>query len=485
MYGLKKATRGLPTRGQVSPESAAHLKEFRPFCFCQQRAGGRWRVSPPSAQATRSGGRRTARCARSRAVAARSRDRSERARAGRASERSAALLLSSRAAPRSQPLDQADVTSKTLNVEILVAGDGYHYPRMNNLVSVDYVGYLPDGARARPRLIRARARKARARARGARRPRTRAGLTPRESSPFALPRARAPPSRAPFLASRGAAGSLSLAGKVFDATYRATTAASFSSKLGTEMVIPGLDKAVSQLSVGERAKVTIGHELAYGKRGLRSSCRATSPLVFDLAASAVGARAPSPASSTRAAAAAVARQGEAPLGTARARAARARARATRRGSRSPRRRARARRPSRPRAPRGPRRAARGARARGRLARAHVARHARRARVEDVREARVVEQPQVPAHVPAARGGCERCSRSGRAPGGKPPARRTRVELASTSREESAGARRAPSSRASARVGRRARAERRRALGRAPPARARTSAIVGATHEQVG
>ena len=119
-----------------------------------------------------------------RSLAALARSLRTRARAGRASERSAALLLSSRAAPRSQPLDQADVTSKTLNVEILVAGDGYHYPRMNNLVSVDYVGYLPDGARARAARSRAQRGGAAAAAENARR--SHAPPPP----PFALPRAR-------------------------------------------------------------------------------------------------------------------------------------------------------------------------------------------------------------------------------------------------------------------------------------------------------
>ena len=85
--------------------------------------------------------------------------------------------------------------------------------------------------------------------------------------------------RAPLSASRGRSGP-SLAGKVFDATYRRGRAFKF--KLGTEMVIPGLDKAVSQLSVGERAKVTIGHELAYGKRGLPFLVPGNTPLVFDL-----------------------------------------------------------------------------------------------------------------------------------------------------------------------------------------------------------
>ena len=43
---------------------------------------------------------------------------------------------------------------------------------------------------------------------------------------------------------------------MFDATYR--RGRPFKFKLGTEMVIGGLDSAVSQLSVGERAKITIG-----------------------------------------------------------------------------------------------------------------------------------------------------------------------------------------------------------------------------------
>jgi FK506-binding protein 1 len=41
----------------------------------------------------------------------------------------------------------------------------------------------------------------------------------------------------------------------------------FKFKLGHEQVIPGLDLGVAQLSIGERAKMTIPPHLAYGDRG--------------------------------------------------------------------------------------------------------------------------------------------------------------------------------------------------------------------------
>jgi FK506-binding protein 1 len=41
----------------------------------------------------------------------------------------------------------------------------------------------------------------------------------------------------------------------------------FKFKLGMEQVIPGLDLGVAQLSIGERAKMTIPPHLAYGERG--------------------------------------------------------------------------------------------------------------------------------------------------------------------------------------------------------------------------
>jgi FKBP-type peptidyl-prolyl cis-trans isomerase len=41
----------------------------------------------------------------------------------------------------------------------------------------------------------------------------------------------------------------------------------FKFKIGSEQVIPGLDQGVSQLSIGERAKITIPAHLAYGSKG--------------------------------------------------------------------------------------------------------------------------------------------------------------------------------------------------------------------------
>ncbi len=41
----------------------------------------------------------------------------------------------------------------------------------------------------------------------------------------------------------------------------------FKFKLGAEQVIPGLDEGVSQLSIGERAKLIIPPALGYGAKG--------------------------------------------------------------------------------------------------------------------------------------------------------------------------------------------------------------------------
>ena len=40
----------------------------------------------------------------------------------------------------------------------------------------------------------------------------------------------------------------------------------FKFKIGAEQVIPGLDLGVAQLSIGERAKMTVPSHLAYGER---------------------------------------------------------------------------------------------------------------------------------------------------------------------------------------------------------------------------
>ena len=56
----------------------------------------------------------------------------------------------------------------------------------------------------------------------------------------------------------------------------------FKFKLGAEQVIPGLDHGVAQLSIGERAKMTIPADLAYGERGFPGLIPARSDLVFDI-----------------------------------------------------------------------------------------------------------------------------------------------------------------------------------------------------------
>ena len=47
-------------------------------------------------------------------------------------------------------------------------------------------------------------------------------------------------------------------------------------------MIPGLDEGVSQLSIGERAKIMIPPEMAYGERGFPGLIPRNSMLVFDL-----------------------------------------------------------------------------------------------------------------------------------------------------------------------------------------------------------
>lgn len=56
----------------------------------------------------------------------------------------------------------------------------------------------------------------------------------------------------------------------------------FKFKLGAEQVIPGLDLGVAQLSIGERAKLTIPSHLAYGDRGFPGLIPGKSELIFDI-----------------------------------------------------------------------------------------------------------------------------------------------------------------------------------------------------------
>ena len=95
-----------------------------------------------------------------------------------------------------------------LEVETMVAGDGYRYAKPGMTVSVHYVGYLPDG-------------------------------------------------------------------RVFDATHRRGAPLRF--RLDRSEVIEGLDAAAAQLSAGERAKVRMGCDRAYGDRSQPMRTFARSP----------------------------------------------------------------------------------------------------------------------------------------------------------------------------------------------------------------
>lgn len=56
----------------------------------------------------------------------------------------------------------------------------------------------------------------------------------------------------------------------------------FKFKIGSEQVIPGLDQGVSQLSIGERAKIIIPSGMAYGSKGFPGLIPANTDLTFDM-----------------------------------------------------------------------------------------------------------------------------------------------------------------------------------------------------------
>jgi FKBP-type peptidyl-prolyl cis-trans isomerase len=56
----------------------------------------------------------------------------------------------------------------------------------------------------------------------------------------------------------------------------------FKFRIGAEQVIPGLDFGVAQLSIGERAKITIPANLAYGEKGFPGLIPERSELTFDI-----------------------------------------------------------------------------------------------------------------------------------------------------------------------------------------------------------
>lgn len=69
-------------------------------------------------------------------------------------------------------------------------------------------------------------------------------------------------------------------GSIFDASRDRGKPLKF--KIGEDQVILGLDEGVSQLSLGERAKITIPQHLAYGDRGFPGLVPPCSDLTFDL-----------------------------------------------------------------------------------------------------------------------------------------------------------------------------------------------------------
>lgn len=56
----------------------------------------------------------------------------------------------------------------------------------------------------------------------------------------------------------------------------------FKFKLGSEQVVPGLDEGVGQLSIGERAKITMPPSKAYGSKGFPGLVPPNTSLIFDL-----------------------------------------------------------------------------------------------------------------------------------------------------------------------------------------------------------
>jgi len=71
-----------------------------------------------------------------------------------------------------------------------------------------------------------------------------------------------------------------LDGKKFDSSR--DRGQPFSFPLGKGRVIKGWDIAVAKMRVGDRCKVTIPFELAYGERGMPPTIPAKSDLVFDI-----------------------------------------------------------------------------------------------------------------------------------------------------------------------------------------------------------
>lgn len=68
--------------------------------------------------------------------------------------------------------------------------------------------------------------------------------------------------------------------RIFDSTLKRGKPFSFC--IGAEQVVPGLEEGVAQLSVGDRAKITIPAAKGYGKKGFPGLIKPNSELVFDV-----------------------------------------------------------------------------------------------------------------------------------------------------------------------------------------------------------
>ena len=69
-------------------------------------------------------------------------------------------------------------------------------------------------------------------------------------------------------------------GKKFDSSY--DRGQMYKCKVGLGHIIRGMDDALQQLSLGERAKLTLASEVAYGSRGTGDVIPPNADLVFDV-----------------------------------------------------------------------------------------------------------------------------------------------------------------------------------------------------------
>jgi FKBP-type peptidyl-prolyl cis-trans isomerase len=69
-------------------------------------------------------------------------------------------------------------------------------------------------------------------------------------------------------------------GRMWDSSRRRGRPLRF--RLGTGQVIAGLDEAIRQLSCGQRARVTIPHQLAYGEQGFPGLVPPNTDVEFDI-----------------------------------------------------------------------------------------------------------------------------------------------------------------------------------------------------------